>query len=177
MSTITLLICSQTPNKMNQKAHQHLMPCLPTFKCIISSDLKSFNHYSLFFLTVILFNFLSFLVNNFIKSFSIQLFKEMNTFIHLISCNFYLFVLYWPRQGAQTKMSASDANTSIFLTDTPKQIKVLYVQEVVTLQKKTFNIFASENEVYTIFLTITILQVEYYSFTEQKILGHMNLIG
>lgn len=26
-------------------------------------------------------------------------------------------------QGAQTKMSASDANTSIFLTDTPKQIK------------------------------------------------------
>ena len=29
--------------------------------------------------------------------------------------------------------------------------KVLYVQEVVTLQKKTFNIFASENEVYTIY--------------------------
>ena len=27
---------------------------------------------------------------------------------------------------------------------------VLYVQEVVTLQKKIFNIFASENEVYTI---------------------------
>ena len=27
-------------------------------------------------------------------------------------------------QGAQTKMSASDANSSIFLTDTPKQIKV-----------------------------------------------------
>jgi tryptophanyl-tRNA synthetase len=26
-------------------------------------------------------------------------------------------------QGAQTKMSASDTNTSIFLTDTPKQIK------------------------------------------------------
>ena len=26
-------------------------------------------------------------------------------------------------QGAQTKMSASDANTSIYLTDTPKQIK------------------------------------------------------
>ena len=26
-------------------------------------------------------------------------------------------------QGAQTKMSASDSNTSIFLTDTPKQIK------------------------------------------------------
>lgn len=26
-------------------------------------------------------------------------------------------------QGAQTKMSASDANSSIFLTDTPKQIK------------------------------------------------------
>ena len=27
-------------------------------------------------------------------------------------------------QGAQTKMSASDANSSIFLTDTPKMIKV-----------------------------------------------------
>ena len=27
-------------------------------------------------------------------------------------------------QGAQTKMSASDANSSIFLTDTPKEIKV-----------------------------------------------------
>lgn len=26
-------------------------------------------------------------------------------------------------QGAQTKMSASEANSSIFLTDTPKQIK------------------------------------------------------
>lgn len=26
-------------------------------------------------------------------------------------------------QGAQTKMSASDANSSIFLTDTPKQLK------------------------------------------------------
>lgn len=26
-------------------------------------------------------------------------------------------------QGAQTKMSASDPNTAIFLTDTPKQIK------------------------------------------------------
>ena len=28
---------------------------------------------------------------------------------------------------------------------------VLYVQEVVNLQKKIFNIFASENEVYTIY--------------------------
>jgi tryptophanyl-tRNA synthetase len=27
-------------------------------------------------------------------------------------------------QGAMTKMSASDANSSIFLTDTPKEIKV-----------------------------------------------------
>ena len=27
-------------------------------------------------------------------------------------------------QGAQTKMSASDANSSIFLTDSPKEIKV-----------------------------------------------------
>jgi tryptophanyl-tRNA synthetase len=26
-------------------------------------------------------------------------------------------------QGAKSKMSASDANSSIFLTDTPKQIK------------------------------------------------------
>lgn len=26
-------------------------------------------------------------------------------------------------QGAQTKMSASDNNTAIFLTDTPKQVK------------------------------------------------------
>ena len=31
-------------------------------------------------------------------------------------------------QGAQTKMSASDANSSIFLTDTPKQIKNKVVQ-------------------------------------------------
>ena len=30
-------------------------------------------------------------------------------------------------------------------------IFLLYVQEVVTLQKKCFNIFASENEVYTIY--------------------------
>jgi tryptophanyl-tRNA synthetase len=29
-------------------------------------------------------------------------------------------------QGAQTKMSASDANSSIFLTDSPKEIKVSY---------------------------------------------------
>ena len=30
-------------------------------------------------------------------------------------------------------------------------LHILYVQEVVTLQKKIFNIFASENEFYTIY--------------------------
>ena len=30
-------------------------------------------------------------------------------------------------------------------------IELLYVQEVVTIQKKIFHIFASENEVYTIY--------------------------
>ena len=30
-------------------------------------------------------------------------------------------------------------------------LSILYVQEVVTLHKKIFNIFASENEVYTIY--------------------------
>ena len=37
-------------------------------------------------------------------------------------------------QGAQTKMSASDANSSIFLTDTPKQIKtkVLLLPVIIT---------------------------------------------
>ena len=33
----------------------------------------------------------------------------------------------------------------------PYVLHILYVQEVVTLQKKIFNIFASENEVYTIY--------------------------
>lgn len=39
-------------------------------------------------------------------------------------------------QGAQTKMSASDPNSSIFLTDTPNQIKnkvniVFFVQNII----------------------------------------------
>ena len=34
--------------------------------------------------------------------------------------------------------------------------------------EKILYIFASDNEVYTIFLIITIFQVEYYSFTEQN---------
>ena len=34
--------------------------------------------------------------------------------------------------------------------------------------EKIFSIFASENEVYTVFLTITILKVEYYSFADQN---------
>ena len=38
--------------------------------------------------------------------------------------------------------------------------------------EKIFNIFVSGNEVYTI--TITILQVEYYSLQIKRILGHMN---
>ena len=33
----------------------------------------------------------------------------------------------------------------------PWQVSILYVQEVVTLQKKNSNIFATENQVYTIF--------------------------
>ena len=36
------------------------------------------------------------------------------------------------------------------------KVALLYVQEVVTLQKKIFVIFASENEVVTIYYTITI---------------------
>jgi len=41
-------------------------------------------------------------------------------------------------QGAQTKMSASDSNTSIFLTDTPKQIKN---KVQVTCKSKSSHIF------------------------------------
>ena len=41
-------------------------------------------------------------------------------------------------QGAQTKMSASDANTSIFLTDTPKQIKVGVVVSAVIKKLEVF---------------------------------------
>ena len=36
-------------------------------------------------------------------------------------------------------------------------------------KEKIFNRFASDNEVHAIFLTITILKVEYFSFTEQNI--------
>ena len=41
-------------------------------------------------------------------------------------------------QGAQTKMSASDSNTSIFFTDTPKQIKN---KVQVTCKNKSSQIF------------------------------------
>ena len=42
-------------------------------------------------------------------------------------------------QGAQTKMSASDANSSIFLTDTPKQIKnKVRLKLVITLSSLWF---------------------------------------
>ena len=40
--------------------------------------------------------------------------------VFLTSCDFTSF---FSPKGAQTKMSASDANSSIFLSDTPKQIK------------------------------------------------------
>ena len=54
-------------------------------------------------------------------------------------------------------------------------ILLLYVQEVVTLQKKIFNIFASENEVYTIGYYDTRLNI--IRLQSEIILGHMNLIG
>ena len=41
-------------------------------------------------------------------------------------------------QGAQTKMSGSDPTTSVFLTDTPKQIKtkvMLYIDFIITKYK------------------------------------------
>ena len=50
---------------------------------------------------------------------------------------------------------------------------MVYIQEVLThfiyqLLEKLLNIFASENEVYTIFLLLRYFKVEYYSFTEQN---------
>lgn len=40
-------------------------------------------------------------------------------------------------QGAKTKMSASDINSAIFLTDTPKQIKTKVINSVdFTLEKQ-----------------------------------------
>lgn len=45
-------------------------------------------------------------------------------------------------QGAQTKMSASDANSSIFLTDSPKQIKNKVTLSVVSSQTDKSAVFA-----------------------------------
>ena len=58
-----------------------------------------------------------------------------------------------------------------------KGILVLYVQEVVTLQKKMFNIFASENEVYTIYQLLQYFRLNIIRLQSKIILGHMNSIG
>ena len=53
---------------------------------------------------------------------------------------------------------------------------VLYVQEVVTLQKKIFTIFASENEVYIIYQPLQYFRLSIIRLQSKIILGHMNSI-
>ena len=53
---------------------------------------------------------------------------------------------------------------------------ILSVQEVVTLQKKMFNIFASENEVYTILL-FRYFRLNIIRLQSKIILGHISFIG
>ena len=52
----------------------------------------------------------------------------------------------------------------------------MYVQEVVTLKKK-FHIFASENEVYTIYQLSRYFRLNIIRLQSKIILGHMNSIG
>ena len=54
---------------------------------------------------------------------------------------------------------------------------VLYVQEVATLQKKTFNLFATENEVYTIYSLLQYFKLNIIRLQSKIILGPMNSIG
>lgn len=49
-------------------------------------------------------------------------------------------------QGAQTKMSASDPNSSIFLTDTPKQLKTKVIRFPVPLIYNLSNLFFETGE-------------------------------
>ena len=58
-------------------------------------------------------------------------------------------------------------------------VKLLYVQEVATLQKKIFNIFASENEVYTIYYyyLLRYFRLNIIRLKSKIILGQMNSIG
>ena len=54
---------------------------------------------------------------------------------------------------------------------------ILYVQEVVTLQKKIINIFASENEVHTICLLLRYFRLNIIRLQSKIILGHKSSIG
>ena len=54
---------------------------------------------------------------------------------------------------------------------------LLYVQEVVTLQKKIFNIFVSENEVYTIYELLRYFRLNIIRLQSNVILGPMSFIG
>ena len=54
---------------------------------------------------------------------------------------------------------------------------MLYVKEVVNLSEKIFNIFASENEVYTIYKLLQYFRVNIIRLQSKIILGHMNSIG
>ena len=54
---------------------------------------------------------------------------------------------------------------------------LLYVQEVVTLQKNYLIIFASENEVYNIYQLFRYFRLNIIRLQSKIILGHMNSIG
>ena len=71
-------------------------------------------------------------------------------------------------------------NGADFFLLTLKTSTTLYVQEVVTLQKKIFNIFASENEVYTLYTIYQLLRyfrLNNFRLQSKMILGHINSIG
>ena len=53
---------------------------------------------------------------------------------------------------------------------------LLYVQEVVTLQKKYSRIFASENYVYTVFLLLRYSRLNIIRLQSTIFLGHVNYI-
>ena len=55
--------------------------------------------------------------------------------------------------------------------------RILYVQEVVTLQKKYSYIYASEDEVYTIFQLLRYFRLNIIRLQSKQSLGHMNSIG
>lgn len=49
--------------------------------------------------------------------------RDVAPLLNYQKCSLILSKFFPALQGAQTKMSASDENSSIFLTDTPKKIK------------------------------------------------------